>query len=104
MANTTSQDLFNKIKGQFGNLTLGREDGAQTLMPREAVFFEFDYTSKGKKLGSVVVSLVDEGTLKVYFNDDIVTEEDEEREFGFGTGSSTTWVTQTNYKKICLSI
>ena len=40
---TTAQDLFDKLKGQFKNLTLGREDGARTLIPGEAVFFEFDY-------------------------------------------------------------
>ena len=83
MADTTSKDLFNKLRGTFGNLTLGREDGQQTLAPQEAVFFEFDYTSQGKKLGSVVVSLVDEGALKVYFNNDIVTEQDADATQGF---------------------
>ena len=67
MANSVSKDLFNKIKGTAKNLTLARDDGQQTLVPDEAVFFEFDYMSDGRKLGSMVVSLVDEGALKVYF-------------------------------------
>jgi len=83
MADTTSKDLFNKLRGKFGNLTLGKADGQQTLMPQEAVFFEFDYTNQGQKLGSVVVSLVDEGALKVYFNNDIVTEQDADATQGF---------------------
>ena len=69
---TTAQDLFDKLKGQFKNLTLGREDGSRTLIPGEAAFFEFDYHDDKSKLGSVVVSLVDEGSLKVYFADNIM--------------------------------
>jgi len=83
MANSVSKDLFNKIKGTAKNLTLARDDGQQTLVPDEAVFFEFDYMSDGSKLGSMVVSLVDEGALKVYFNNDIVTEQDAESRQGF---------------------
>ena len=75
---TTAQDLFDKLKGQFKNLTLGREDGTRTLIPGEAVFFEFDYHDDKSKLGSVVVSLVDEGSLKVYFADNIMDDADSE--------------------------
>ena len=83
MANTISQDLFNKVRGQFSNMTLGRADGQQTLDAKDAVFFEFDYVKKGQNLGSLVVSLVDDGALKVYFNNDIVTEQDQETTQGF---------------------
>ena len=75
---TTAQDLFDKLKGQFKNLTLGREDGTRTLIPGEAAFFEFDYHDDKSKLGSVVVSLVDEGSLKVYFADNIMDDADSE--------------------------
>jgi hypothetical protein len=40
---TTARDLFEKLKGQFKNLTLGKEDGTRTLIPGETSFFEFDY-------------------------------------------------------------
>jgi len=76
MTQTINRDLFDKIKGRFRNLSLGKEDGTKTSLPQEAVFFEFDYVSEDKSLGSVVVSLVDEGILKVYFDDKIVENED----------------------------
>ena len=75
---TTAQHLFDKLKGQFKNLTLGREDGTRTLIPGEATFFEFDYYDAESKLGSVVISMVDEGTLKVYFADNIIDDADSE--------------------------
>ena len=49
-----------------------------------------------------VIHLFNSLKYNCYIKDvNIVTEEDEDREFGF---RSTTRVTQTNYKKICLSI
>ena len=86
---TTARDLFEKLKGQFKNLTLGREDGTRTLIPGEASFFEFDYHSDESKLGSVVVSLVDESSLKVYFANNIMDDADSESKdkwYGFLRG------------------
>ena len=74
MSNLVAEDLFEKLRGRFPNLTLGREDGVETLRPQEATFFEFDYKHKGKELGSVVISLVDEGALKVYFSTHMLDE------------------------------
>jgi len=74
MSNLVSEDLFEKLRGRFSNLTLGREDGVETLRPQEATFFEFDYKHKGKELGSVVISLVDEGALKIYFSTHMLDE------------------------------
>ena len=39
----TSQDLFNKIRSQFGNIKIGDENGGATANPEKAVFFEFEY-------------------------------------------------------------
>ena len=75
---TTARDLFEKLKGRSKNLTLGREDGTRTLIPNEASFFEFDYHNDENKLGSVVVSLVDEGSLKVYFATNIMDDANSE--------------------------
>ena len=86
---TTARDLFEKLKGQFKNLTLGREDGTRTLIPGEASFFEFDYHNDESKLGSVVVSLVDESSLKVYFANNIMDDADTESKdnwYGFLRG------------------
>jgi len=78
MSNLAAEDLFEKLRGRFPNLTLGREDGVETLRPQEATFFEFDYKHKGKELGSVVISLVDEGTLKVYFSTHMLDEAEQD--------------------------
>jgi Rod binding domain-containing protein len=86
---TTARDLFEKLKGQFKNLTLGKEDGTRTLIPGETSFFEFDYHNDESKLGSVVVSLVDEGSLKVYFATNIMDDADSESKdnwYGFLRG------------------
>jgi hypothetical protein len=78
MSNLAAEDLFEKLRGRFPNLTLGREDGAETLRPQEATFFEFDYKHKGKELGSVVISLVDDGALKVYFSTNMLDEAEQD--------------------------
>ena len=86
---TTARDLFEKLKGRSKNLTLGREDGTRTLIPNEASFFEFDYHNDENKLGSVVVSLVDEGSLKVYFATNIMDDANSESKdnwYGFLKG------------------
>ena len=86
---TTARDLFEKLKGQFKNLTLGKEDGTRTFIPGETSFFEFDYHSDESKLGSVVVSLVDESSLKVYFANNIMDDADTESKdnwYGFLRG------------------
>ena len=83
MSISVSEDLFEKLRGQFPNLSLGREDGVKTLNPQEATFFEFQYKNKRDTMGSVVVSLVDEGALKVYFNERMLDEADQESHDGW---------------------
>ena len=83
MSISVSEDLFEKLRGQFPNLSLGREDGVKTLNPQEATFFEFQYKNKRDTMGSVVVSLVDEGALKVYFNERMLDEADQESQDGW---------------------
>jgi DNA-binding ferritin-like protein (Dps family) len=72
-----SKDLHERLRGRFNSLTMGRDDGAKTLVPDEAVFFEFGFKEGANDYGSVVVSILDEGSLKVYFKNDIVEEADE---------------------------
>ena len=72
-----SQDLHERLRGRFNSLTMGRNDGAKTLVPDEAVFFEFGFKEGVNDYGSVVVSILDERSLKVYFKNDIVEEADE---------------------------
>ena len=73
-----SKDLHERLRGKFNSLTMGRDDGAKTLVPDEAVFFEFEFAEGANDYGSVVVSILDEGSLKIYFKSDIVEEADAE--------------------------
>ena len=73
-----SKNLHERLRGKFNSLTMGRDDGAKTLVPDEAVFFEFQFTEGANDYGSVVVSILDEGALKVYFKSDIVEDADGE--------------------------
>ena len=78
-----AQDLHERLRGKFNSLTMGRDDGVKTLVPEEAVFFEFEFTDGGEDFGSVVVSILDEGSLKVYFKNDIID--------GAGSGAKRKW-------------
>jgi hypothetical protein len=40
----TSNDLFNKIRSKFGNITIGDSAGNATADPKQAVFFDFEFT------------------------------------------------------------
>jgi len=71
-----SKDLHERLRGKFNSLTMGRDDGAKTLVPDESVFFEFQFTEGANNYGSVVVSILDEGSIKVYFKSDIIEEAD----------------------------
>ena len=74
-----SQELFNKIRSRFTDVSLGDQSGKNTSDPSNARFFNFNYLSHGKKdFGNVTISLIDEKSLKVYFNKDIATNLDTE--------------------------
>ncbi len=66
-----SQDLFDKIRSRFDNLEMGNENGAVTIDPAEARFFDFDFIQEGVLLGRVSISLNDPGSLKVYYSREI---------------------------------
>ena len=52
-----SQDLFDKIRSRFDNLQMGDESGAVTMTPKDARFFDFDFSIEGNRLGRVSVSI-----------------------------------------------
>jgi hypothetical protein len=67
------EDLFNKIRGRFSEVTIGDENGTVTNEPNLARFFDFDYNG----LGKVSVSISeDEGLTIIYSKDFINTEDD----------------------------
>jgi len=73
-----SEDLFNKIRSQFTNIRLGDESGAATADPSSAVFFEFEFREDADTFGSVSVSIAEDGTMKVFYNRNLVDKIDED--------------------------
>ena len=69
------EELFNKVRSRFSNVTIGDENGTVTNEPKAARFFDFEYKSKGESLGNVSISLSeDEGVVIMYSNDFLAKE------------------------------
>jgi hypothetical protein len=66
--NIIAKDLFGKIRTQFPSVKLKDETSKATSVPEEARFFEFNYEKEGKNLGTVTISLSDEGLAVMYSN------------------------------------
>lgn len=75
-----AEDLFDKIRSRFENVSVGNEKAKATNDPTKARFFNFDYVSKdGHNYGNITVSLIDEDSLKVYFSKNITQDLDDEQ-------------------------
>ena len=59
-----ADELFNKIRGRYPNVTVGDNDATITNMPKEGRFFEFDFATDKK----VSVSLDEKGIAVLYSN------------------------------------
>ena len=75
--NVIAKDLFNKIRGQFPQVTLGDSGGQATTEPTEARFFDFDFNEGGNALGKVSISISEEDGLVVMHSKDFVEQSDE---------------------------
>ena len=79
-----AEELFDKIRSRFEKITIGNEEAVKTEQPAEARFFNFDYVdSRGKNYGNIMINIVDEKSLKVYFSKDIAQELDEVEQQGW---------------------
>ena len=67
------EDLFNKIRGRFPEVTIGDEQGTVTNEPTMARFFDFDYNG----LGKVSVSIEEDEGLTVIYSKDFMEDQDE---------------------------
>jgi len=79
------EELFNKIRGRFPSVTIGTAEGMVTNVPKEARFFDFDFTEGSKKLGKVSVS-IDEKSLNVMYSNNFIEGTDKftkEKWYGF---------------------
>ena len=45
-----AEDLFNKIRGRFSDVTIGDAEGNVTDIPTAARFFDFEYTDNDRPL------------------------------------------------------
>ena len=71
-----AQDIFDKVRSRFTNLQMGNEDGTVTSNPKEARFFDFDFTLEGNNLGRVSISINERGSLKVFYSQGITEGQD----------------------------
>ena len=70
--NKIAENLFDKIRSRFEDVSLGDEDAKATTSPEQARFFNFNYTSQdGEEFGNVTVSIIDGTSIKVYFSTNI---------------------------------
>ena len=70
--NKTATDLFELLRARFSPVTLGNESAEVTSDPGDARFFSFVYKENEKPLGTVSISIIDNRSLKVYYNHDMV--------------------------------
>ena len=71
-----AQDLFDKVRSRFSNLQMGDQDGSVTVVPKDARFFDFDFTVEDQDLGRVSISINNIGNLKIFFNQGITEDAD----------------------------
>lgn len=78
-----AEDLFNKIRGRFSNVTIGDAEGNVTDVPTEARFFDFEYTDNERPLGKVSVNISEDPnnpekkSLTVIYSKDFISNEDQ---------------------------
>ena len=75
--NNISEDLFNKLRSRFNDITIGDESGTVTNEPKDARFFDFSYSNDGNKIGKVSISISEDEGLKVIYSKDIVENQDD---------------------------
>jgi hypothetical protein len=72
--NKIGEQVFDKLRSKFKQITLGDADGNSTQNPADAVFFNFNYIDQqGHDHGNITVSLID-GSMKIYYSKNISKE------------------------------
>lgn len=77
--NSIAEELFEKVRGRFEDVSLGDENAKATIDPQQARFFNFDYIAGGENVGNITLSIIDEKSLKVYFSKNISDDLSEEQ-------------------------
>jgi hypothetical protein len=71
-----AQDLFYKIRSRFPKMEMGDGDGQPTFEATKGRLFDFDAVFEGINLGTVSISINEPGSLKIYFNRNILEDVD----------------------------
>jgi len=66
-----SEELFNKIRGRFKDITIGDSTGTVTNIPKDARYFDFKYNDNS----NISVSLSEKDGVVVMYNSEIFTKE-----------------------------
>lgn len=77
---TVADELFAKLRGRFGGITLGNNEAKVVSDPAQARFFNFDFSVDDQNFGNVTISLVDDQTIKIIYSTNITNELDETNE------------------------
>lgn len=78
-----AESLFEKIRSRFDDISLGDKVANQTEDPREARFFNFDFSVDGVELGNVTISIADGTSLKMYYSKDLSDDLQPEQKIGW---------------------
>jgi len=71
-----AQDLFYKIRSRFPKMEMGDGNGQPTFEATKGRLFDFDAVFEGTNLGTVSISINEPGSLKIYFNRNILEDVD----------------------------
>ena len=66
-----SHNLFEKLRNQFQEISLGDENAQTTSDPSEARFFNFSFSTNNSDYGNITISVADGKSLKIYFTRNI---------------------------------
>lgn len=66
-----AEELFDKIRSRFSPVNVGDESLKSTENPKDARFFNFDFSVNGENYGNITIGIVDDDTLKVIYDKDI---------------------------------
>ena len=66
-----SEELFNKIRGRFSEVTIGDQEGTVTNVPKDARYFDFKYDEDS----NVSVSISEKDGVVIMYNNELFTKE-----------------------------
>lgn len=66
-----AENLFDKIRSRFTDVSIGDETAKATIDPTKARFFNFNFVADDTEFGNITISLVDSQSLKIYYDQEI---------------------------------